>query len=161
MMSALFQNRQEGPCMIADRARCASCVGVAALALALVGCSKPMHSVSANLNMRAAVGRAGPAPAASVAVAMADPTDSTDPGAPQEPTILSTGRDDRTLNEDHPYRARHGLADCESDCSVHEAGYKWAALHALTDARLCVGRERGFVVGCRAYVGDHRGRGAG
>ena len=145
--------------MRAGRARCASCVGVAALALALVGCSKPTHSVGSNLDTAAAANRAGPAPAASVAVAMADPIDSADPGAPQEPTILSTRRDDRTLNEDHPYRARHGLADCESDCSVHEAGYKWAALHALTDARLCVGRERGFVVGCRAYVSDHRGRG--
>ena len=148
--------------MMAGRAWWAR-VAVAALALALADCSRSMHSVGANLDTAAAADQPGrapaPSPAASGTLAMADTTDATDASAPQEPPIPSTRRDERTLNEDHPYRARHGLADCESDCSVHEAGYKWAALHSLRDARLCVGRERGFVVGCRAYVGDHRGRG--
>lgn len=74
-----------------------------------------------------------------------------------EPPLPSTKRDERTLNADHPYIDRHGLGSCEIDCSVHEAGYKWAALHSLHDARFCAGRTQAFVDGCRAYVGDHRG----
>jgi hypothetical protein len=82
---------------------------------------------------------------------------SADSAVPTEPPLPSTKRDEKTLSQDHPYRDRHGLANCEIDCSVHEAGYKWAALHSLRDARFCAGRTVAFVDGCRAYVGDHRG----
>ena len=150
---------------MAERARWAFCVTAgAALALAVAGCSRPAHQIGANADTAAAAEHARPA--GSEVLAMADPSDSidsdfdsdsADAGAPQAPPILSARRDERTLRQDHPYRARHGVADCESECTVHEAGYKWAALHSLRDARLCVGRERGFVVGCRAYVEDHSG----
>ncbi|HSZ50097.1 MAG TPA: hypothetical protein VK801_00880 [Caulobacteraceae bacterium] len=80
-----------------------------------------------------------------------------DSPVPTEPPLPSTKRDEKTLHQDHPYRDRHGLTNCEIDCSVHEAGYKWAALHSLHDARFCAGRTVAFVDGCRAYVGDHRG----
>ena len=143
---------------MAAHARWAFRAAAAALALALASCSRPTHRVGTRLDTVAAAER--PRAAGTEVLAMADPANSIDPSdptAPQEAPILSTRRDERTLSEDHPYRDRHGLADCEIDCSVHEAGYKWAALHSLSDARLCVGRERAFVAGCRAYVGDHRG----
>ncbi|MBV8682352.1 MAG: hypothetical protein JO111_05730 [Caulobacteraceae bacterium] len=84
-------------------------------------------------------------------------TPADDPAVSTEAPLPSTQRDERTLNAAHPYVDRHGLAKCEIDCSVHEAGYKWAALHSLHDARFCAGRTEAFVDGCRAYVGDHRG----
>lgn len=78
-------------------------------------------------------------------------------GESAESALPFADPDERTLSQDHPYRDRHGLADCEIDCSVHEAGYKWAALHSLHDAHYCAGKTAAFVDGCRAYVGDHRG----
>jgi hypothetical protein len=88
-----------------------------------------------------------------------DGVQAADPPVSSEPPLPSTDRDERTLSQDHPYRDHHGLANCEIDCSVHEAGYKWAALHSLHDVHYCAGRSEAFVEGCRAYVGDHTGRG--
>ena len=142
------------------------------LALAAAGCSAPSApkgespqsaAVQAGADpdegrLGSRVDRADAAPAPGAArIAMNDTDGSGDPAASSEPPLPSTQRDERTLNADHPYRDRHGLANCELDCSVHEAGYKWAALHSLRDARFCAGRTEAFVDGCRAYVGDHRG----
>jgi hypothetical protein len=112
---------------------------LAALAVgAVAGCSQPQAAPAAT---------AAIPPAGGQEVASADPPQSviTDPTA-----------DEKTLSADHPYRDRHGAAKCAEDCTVHEAGYKWAALHTLTDASRCAGRTVAFVDGCRAYADDHR-----
>jgi hypothetical protein len=128
-------------------------LGVALLAIA--GCSRsPPPRTMSSVQMAMATQPSGPT------VVNDDGDDgaqSGDPAVSSEPPLPSTDRDERTLAEDHPYRARHGLGACELDCSVHEAGYKWAALHSLHDAHYCAGRSAAFVDGCRAYVGDHRG----
>ena len=120
------------------------------LALAAAGCSAPSPQARADADS-AAVTRF-----AQDAIRAKDPVGGYPPtgvGAP----LASTDRDERTLSQAHPYRDRHGAADCEIDCSVHEAGYKWAALHSLHDAHLCASQDPYFVVGCRAYVEDHTG----
>ncbi|HEY2051342.1 MAG TPA: hypothetical protein VGH03_18545 [Caulobacteraceae bacterium] len=130
------------------------CVAFGVALLAVAGCSRSAPTgTMASAQMAAAAQPSNPASAND------DGDDSAqreDP-AVSEPPLPSTARDERTLAEDHPYRSRHGLGACEIDCSVHEAGYKWAALHSLHDARYCAGLTPAFVEGCRAYVGDHRG----
>ncbi len=109
----------------------------AALAIG-AGCSRPPASPLA---------AAAIAPASGQMMASADP--------PQ--TVIADPRaDEQTLAAPHPYRDRHGAAKCAEDCTVHEAGYKWAALHSLTDASRCSGRTAAFVDGCKAYADDHR-----
>lgn len=140
------------------------------LAFAVAGCSAPSAPKGASSVPAAAqaaadpdqgrlgshVDRADASPAPGATIGTGDADAASDPSV-SEPPLPSTQRDERTLSEDHPYRDRHGFAKCEIDCSVHEAGYKWAALHSLHDARFCAGRTEAFVDGCRAYVGDHRG----
>lgn len=45
----------------------------------------------------------------------------------------------------------HGY-DCTQDCSGHEAGYRWAEEHDLTDEDDCDGKSESFIEGCKAYV---------
>lgn len=42
--------------------------------------------------------------------------------------------------------------DCLHDCSRHKAGFAWAEANGIADGAACVGRERPFVEGCRAYA---------
>lgn len=46
----------------------------------------------------------------------------------------------------------HGYR-CDSDCSVHQAGYAWASAHKITDASNCKGTSQEFIEGCLAYAG--------
>jgi hypothetical protein len=71
------------------------------------------------------------------------------------PVLASTRRDNRTLAAATPYEDRHGRTACKDGCIQHEAGYKWAALHTVTDENHCAGATPGFVDGCRAYALDH------
>lgn len=127
-------------------------VALAVTLLAVAGCSRPGPS-----SAMAAQPLGPPAVTDESASGAADKIEAGDAEVAAEPPLRFADPDQRTLKQDHPYRDRHGLADCEIDCSVHEAGYKWAALHSLNDARYCAGKTAAFVDGCRAYVGDHRG----
>ena len=42
--------------------------------------------------------------------------------------------------------------DCTSDCSGHEAGYKWANDKGITDFNDCGGNSQSFKEGCQSYV---------
>ena len=53
------------------------------------------------------------------------------------------------------YRESRGTAACKSDCSGHEAGWRWAAAHGLSDENRCGGNNESFREGCRAFVEDH------
>ena len=142
-------------------------LGCAALGLALAanGCSGPPAPKAASAGGGAVVAEALSIPGSNAnggdddggPAADGPQSAAGDPAVSMEPPLPSTQRDQHTLSQDHPYRDRHGAAECETDCSVHEAGYKWAALHSLHDARLCAGLTAAFVRGCLAYVGDHRG----
>jgi hypothetical protein len=46
----------------------------------------------------------------------------------------------------------HGYR-CDSDCSVHQAGYAWASSHKITDASDCKGTSQEFIEGCLAFTG--------
>jgi hypothetical protein len=46
----------------------------------------------------------------------------------------------------------HGYR-CDSDCSVHQAGYAWASAHKITDASNCKGTSQEFIEGCLAFTG--------
>ena len=50
----------------------------------------------------------------------------------------------------------HGYA-CTIDCSGHEAGYKWAEEHGITDPDDCSGNSQSFIEGCKAYAEEHSG----
>jgi hypothetical protein len=130
-------------------------LGFAALGVALVaaGCTGPSPQAR-----RGGDGVAAPRFAQTTVVTPSPVrSEGGDPPSSIGTPLPSTDRDERTLAQEHPYRDRHGMADCEIDCSVHEAGYKWAALHSLRDQSLCASQDPYFVVGCRAYVQDHAG----
>jgi hypothetical protein len=45
--------------------------------------------------------------------------------------------------------------DCTVDCSGHEAGYRWAEEHDITDEEMCGGNSESFIEGCQAYAREH------
>ena len=51
------------------------------------------------------------------------------------------------------YRDAHGSSGCTEDCSGHEAGWRWARRHHVTDPDRCGGNSESFKEGCRAYAG--------
>jgi nucleoid-associated protein YgaU len=120
---------------------------------------RPLCLALAILAIGAAAGCSKTAPSGAQAAdsVPADPAPATSADAAQAMAALTlpTRPDDRTLNAAHPYRDKHGLQACAEDCTVHEAGYKWAAMHGLNDKTRCSGRTLAFVDGCKAYVQDH------
>jgi hypothetical protein len=42
---------------------------------------------------------------------------------------------------------------CGGDCSLHQAGYAWAAQHKIGDPHDCQGKSESFIEGCWAYTG--------
>lgn len=44
---------------------------------------------------------------------------------------------------------------CTDDCSGHDAGYKWAEKHDITDADDCTGNSQSFIADCEERVNDH------
>jgi hypothetical protein len=128
------------------RRRAASLTLFALATIAMAGCSQPPPAAGGGF-AAASAGKVDPAPAPS-----------SDPPIPAAaaPAIASTRRDDRTLAAATPYQDRHGKTGCQAaDCAQHEAGYKWAALHTLTEEVGCAGLTPAFVDGCRAYARDH------
>lgn len=55
------------------------------------------------------------------------------------------------------YEQAHGSSACATDCSGHQAGYRWAHEHEIDDASLCPSRSPAFNEGCRAYAEDVAG----
>lgn len=53
---------------------------------------------------------------------------------------------------EHPYETSEGDADCTVDCSGHEAGWKWAKEHDITNDDDCGGNSQSFIEGCQAYA---------
>jgi hypothetical protein len=138
---------------------------ITAMLVALAGCSGPHPTAGAALAgdslldphqsaSRTSDGEAGDG-AAPDGFAAADASARADT-AVASPVLASTRRDDRTLAAATPYEDRHGKTACKGGCIEHEAGYKWAALHTVTDESHCAGATPGFVDGCRAYALDHR-----
>lgn len=81
--------------------------------------------------------------------AAASSTDSDDSStSPESSATAATG-------SETPYEDIHGSADCTEDCSGHEAGYKWAQEHDITDESECGGNSQSFIEGCEAYARDH------
>lgn len=57
---------------------------------------------------------------------------------------------------DHPdpkNLSEHGF-DCTQECVRHEAGYKWAEAHSITDNDDCLGKQKPFEQGCMQYIQD-------
>jgi hypothetical protein len=123
-----------------------------AAALALAACSPP-KSGSAGLGGVSTLAMQAYAGAPSQSAYASGPASAPIAVAP---VLGSTRRDDRTLAAATPYEDRHGRAACGGACVEREAGYKWAALHTLTDETRCAGATVGFIDGCRAYALDHR-----
>jgi len=86
--------------------------------------------------------------------------------APPYATASSTESDDSSTSPESsataatdsetPYEDIHGSAACTEDCSGHEAGYKWAEDHDVTDESECGGDSESFIEGCEAYAQDHQ-----
>jgi len=55
-----------------------------------------------------------------------------------------------------PDNTFHGY-DCAVDCSGHEAGYRWAEEHNITDEEDCGGNSQSFIEGCKAYAEEQSG----
>jgi hypothetical protein len=51
----------------------------------------------------------------------------------------------------------HGWKCGDGDCSIHQAGYAWAAQHKIGDPHACQeqskGKSESFIEGCWAYTG--------
>lgn len=68
----------------------------------------------------------------------------------------SQARSDSTLGSSDSHEGRqyfHGY-ECSDDCSGHEAGYRWAAKHNISDPEDCGGNSESFIEGCKAYAGE-------
>ena len=63
--------------------------------------------------------------------------------------VLLAGCGDRAGS----YRDAHGSSACTQDCSGHEAGWRWARSHHVTDPDRCGGNSESFREGCLAYAG--------
>jgi len=48
----------------------------------------------------------------------------------------------------------HGQS-CTVDCSGHEAGYRWAEDHDITDPEDCGGNSQSFIKRCQSYAREH------
>jgi hypothetical protein len=79
--------------------------------------------------------------------------------------LLATGADTEGVRGSETYvdydARRDSLGDspgdvegygCTIDCSGHEAGYRWAEQHDVTDEGDCHGKSWSFEEGCVAYV---------
>jgi hypothetical protein len=49
-----------------------------------------------------------------------------------------------------------GEYPCGDDCSQHEAGYRWAWVHGITEPDNCDGNTGRFIEGCRVYAEERR-----
>ena len=60
---------------------------------------------------------------------------------------------------DPPRLPEISMADeeCSGDCQEFEAGFAWAAVRAVSDARQCPDRGDQFVDGCKSWVRHMRG----
>lgn len=72
------------------------------------------------------------------------------------------GRSQRVEADSGTDHAQFGGYDCTSDCSGHEAGYKWAEDHGISvgddcDAAGQRSNSPSFAEGCRAYVDGDSG----
>ena len=47
----------------------------------------------------------------------------------------------------------HGWKCGDGDCSLHQAGYAWAAQHKIVNPQNCEGKSESFIEGCWAYTG--------
>jgi hypothetical protein len=47
----------------------------------------------------------------------------------------------------------HGWKCGDGDCSLHQAGYAWAAQHKIANPQNCQGKSESFIEGCWAYTG--------
>ena len=50
------------------------------------------------------------------------------------------------------YKEVRGASDCTQNCSGHEAGWRWASHHRISDPNSCGGNSGSFRQGCRAFV---------
>lgn len=41
---------------------------------------------------------------------------------------------------------------CDEQCLSQEAGYQWARLNNITEAKKCLDQDPAFASGCRAYL---------
>ncbi len=145
----------------ADRIALASLVVVAnGMAVLVSACSQPSGGSATGSPVAIQASAASPVSTDVVVREATDAATAVDPVRALNPDALlalgSNRRDDRTLAAATPYEDRHGKSRCQEDCVQHEAGYKWAALHSLTDEARCAGATPGFIDGCRAYALDHR-----
>lgn len=60
--------------------------------------------------------------------------------------------DEAAMLSGQTYKDSNETTDCTTDCSGHEAGWKWAKDHDIEDESDCTGNSDSFVEGCRAYV---------
>jgi hypothetical protein len=47
----------------------------------------------------------------------------------------------------------HGWKCGDGDCSLHQAGYAWAAQHKIVNPQNCQGKSESFIEGCWAFTG--------
>src|SRR5438132_13368076 len=71
-----------------------------------------------------------------------------DLSGPRTPIAARTDAGAPYPSSDTPYEDAHGDAECTQDCSGHEAGYKWAEEHDVSDASECGGNSQSFMEGC-------------
>ena len=69
--------------------------------------------------------------------------------------VLSTA-DAPGLAEEDTQWFTFGGYPCENDCSQHEAGYRWAEEHGVTDPANCEGDDARFIEGCRVYAEERQ-----
>jgi len=57
----------------------------------------------------------------------------------------------------YSYEGARGSAACTSNCSGHEAGWRWAAEHFVFDPEDRGGKSLSFEEGCRAWAEEQAG----
>jgi hypothetical protein len=110
-------------------------IALAAIMLALQGCTDPQDETSA------------------LETVPGDVMESVSTSYPDNGNLnndeVAAGDDDGQANQEPPTFMG---APCTDDCSGHEAGYQWAEENGIDDPDDCSGNSDSFVEGCETYA---------
>lgn len=110
-------------------------IALAAIVLALLGCSDPQDETSA---LETVPGN----------VMESASTSYSDRGNLNNDEVAAGDDDGQANREPSSFMG----APCTDDCSGHEAGYQWAEENGIDDPDDCSGNSNSFVEGCKAFA---------
>lgn len=75
-------------------------------------------------------------------------------GAPAKPAAKGAiGHTPHPVQDIGPTDLFHGYRCGGGDCTLHQQGYEWGAIHKIVNPRECRGSSEEFIEGCRAFAG--------